>query len=780
MTRLMGPLVWGLLTLGSIGSAATQDTAHVVVVATTDVHGRAYHWDYLNDREAPLGLTRVATVVDSLRARYMGQVVVIDAGDLIQGNPFATYFATERVVDPHPVVDALNAVGFDVATPGNHEFDFGVATFQRAVSGAAFPIVSANVYRLPRDTLVFPPYVKLQRDGVQVGLTGFTTPGVMVWNQQKLADRVLVRRPLPAVERALRSLEAEGTDLRIVIAHSGMSAPASYDTIGVGLENEAARLAELPVPPHLVIVGHTHRHFADSVIDAVHFVQPTQWARSVAVAHVWLVRERGAVSGEQGAERRPFRVVRIEGEEIPLAGVAPHPLVAQRLERSHQSVRLWVMTPLARISGYWSAQHARAGDSPIIDFVNEVQRRTAGADLSATAAFNTRARFGPGAVRLSDVAAIYPYENTLRAVTIDGAALKEYLEQSTAYFRSFGQGDQIVNDSIPGYNFDIVSGVDYVIDLTQPVGSRIRQLVRGGRLVQPTDSFTLALNSYRQQGGGGFDMLRGLPVVYDREENIRDLLADWIRNADTLVSDDYFTPSWSIVPAAAAEAVRNAFGPPEAVPPPAALLPVDSVTPAFAVPDTARRESPTPVVPVAHLKFPLEPSDQEHALGRLIADGYRNGARTQFALVLNESIRGGVRAGPIARSDLEAVFSEVEPLVRLAVTGQVVLEALELVVASGTPSAHVAGLEVWYDPDRASGRRVRRVQFPDGREVRRSESYTIALAASVAGGAEDFGMFVGAQQEPVGMTDLEALLSYLPRLRQPVEAPATARFHTVR
>ncbi len=777
---MTGPFVWGLLTAGSIGGAAAQDTAHVVVVATTDVHGRAYHWDYLNDREAPLGLTRVATVVDSLRARYLGKVIVLDAGDLIQGNPFATYFATERAIDPHPVVDALNAVGYDVATPGNHEFDFGVATFQRAMSGASFPIVSANLYRLPRDTLVFPPYVKLQRDGVQVGLTGFTTPGVMVWNRQKLADRVSVRRPLPTVDRALRALAAEGADLRIVIAHGGMNAPPSYDTTGVGLENEAAQLAHLSEPPHLVIVGHTHRHFADSVINGVHFVQPTQWARSVAVAHVWLVREGGAVGGEQEAEGRSFRVVRIAGEEIPLAGVLPHPVVAQRLERNHQSTRLWVLTPLAGIGGYWSAQYARAGDSPIVDFVNEVQRRTTGADLSATAAFNTRARFGPGAVRLSDVAAIYPYENTLRAVTIDGAVLKQYLEQAAAYFRTFGQGDQIVNDSIPGYNFDIVSGVDYVIDLTRPVGSRIRQLVSDGRLVQPTDSFTLALNSYRQEGGGGFDMLRGLPVVYDREENIRDLLVDWIRKADTLVTDDYFTPSWSIIPAEAAEAVRNAFGPPEPVAPPTALLPVDSVTAVFAVPDTARPEPPRPMAAVADLKFPLKRSETEHSLGRLIADGYRNGARTQFALVLNQTIQGDIPSGPVARGDLEAALSEVEPLIRLTVSGQVVFEVLEQLVESGAPIAHVAGLEVWYDPDREVGRRVRRVQFPDGQEVRRRESYTIALAASAAGGADALAVFAGAQPEPVGMTNLEALLSYLPRLRQPVEAPATARFHTVR
>ena len=533
--------------------ASAQDSAHVVVVATTDVHGRATNWDYVLDREAPWGLSRVATVVDSLRRQYPGRVVVVDAGDLIQGDPFATYFATVQPTDPNPVVDALNGVGYDAWTPGNHEFNFGSAVLERALGGAGFPTISGNIYRLPSDTFAFPTSAILVRDGVRVGITGFTTPGVMIWDRENVAGKVRVKTISPEATRELRDLAAR-SDLKIVLIHSGMDGPASYDTLRVGDENVAAQLARLPVKPDLVVVGHSHRRLRDSVIAGVHFVQPDPWAQAVSVAHVSLAR-----AGTR------FRVTGIRAELVPLANVPPAPAVERRLARWRDAVRSWVAVPLAAVQGDWSARLGRVEDVPLIDFINDVQRKTAGAQLSSTAAFDVAVTFGPGQVRMRDVAGIYPYENTLKAVRIDGARLKAYLEQSSSYFRTWRPGAPIINDSVPGYNFDIVSGVTYAIDLTKPVGSRIVQLDYQGRLVQSTDTFTLALNNYRQGGGGGFRMLAGLPVVYDRGQNIRDLLVDAVRRADTLRASQYADRSWSIIPQEAAAAVRAVFAAPAAV-----------------------------------------------------------------------------------------------------------------------------------------------------------------------------------------------------------------------
>ena len=182
-------------------AAPLQDTAHVVLVATTDIHGHATDWDYARQRPFAGGLVRVATVVDSLKALYPGEVVVVDAGDLLQGDAFASYFARVKPHDPHPLIEAMNLTGYDVATPGNHEFDWGLGPMRRAISGAAFPYVSGNIYTLAGDTLLYPPYVVLRREGVRIGVAGFTTPGAMVWDREQLHGKVRIDRiPVAACE----------------------------------------------------------------------------------------------------------------------------------------------------------------------------------------------------------------------------------------------------------------------------------------------------------------------------------------------------------------------------------------------------------------------------------------------------------------------------------------------------------------------------------------------------------------------------------------------------
>src|SRR5215210_4257630 len=236
-------------------AAPVQDTAHLVVVATTDVHGHATDWDYVTNQPFAGGLTRVATVVDSLRRAYPGQVVVVDGGDLIQGDAFAAYFARVSPRDPNPLIEAMNLTGYDVATPGNHEFDWGLPAMRRIISGAAFPYVSANLYTLPADTLLYPPFVLLQRQGVRIGITGFTTSGAMVWNRDQLRGNIRVERIPVAARRVMERLRRE-SDFTVVLAHSGMGGPASYDTTGIGPEHSAATLATLTDTPDLVVVGH--------------------------------------------------------------------------------------------------------------------------------------------------------------------------------------------------------------------------------------------------------------------------------------------------------------------------------------------------------------------------------------------------------------------------------------------------------------------------------------------------------------------------------------------
>ncbi|MGH7527239.1 MAG: 5'-nucleotidase C-terminal domain-containing protein, partial [Gemmatimonadales bacterium] len=443
----------------------------------------------------------------------------------------------------------------DVVTPGNHDFDWGVPTFRRAVGDAAFPYVSANLYAASGDTLLFPAYRVLRRQGVRVGVTGITTPGVMLWDRDQLRGQVRVARVQETAGRALEALRREA-DLAVAVIHSGMDGPASYDTTGIGDENVAAGLAALPVRPDVVIVGHTHREMRDSVLNGVHFVQPRPYGVSVSVVHVHLLRSEGR-----------WRVARVRADLVATKDVAPSPLLTERLAARHDAVKAWMDQPVGEALAPMRATAARAQATAVTDFVLEAQRRRTGAELSSGPAFNLSAGFDSGTIRRSDVLGLYPYENTLRAVRVTGARLKAYLEWSARYFRVDAAGRVSINDSVPGYDFDLVRGARYDIDLRQPVGERIRNLAVRGRPVQPADSFTLAINSYRQTGGGGYDMLRRAAVVYDKGERVSDILLEEVAARSPLDPRPIAPSEWRIVPAVAASAVRTIFGvPPEPEP----------------------------------------------------------------------------------------------------------------------------------------------------------------------------------------------------------------------
>jgi 2',3'-cyclic-nucleotide 2'-phosphodiesterase/3'-nucleotidase len=203
----------------------------------------------------------------------------------------------------------MNLMGYDAVTPGDHDFDFGVESFQRSRAAAAFPWVSANLFVLPADTLLFAPYVVVNRNGVRVAIAGFTTPAAMVSNGDKLKGRMRVGRIEPQVGAVLKEMRQDA-DLTVVLSHSGLDGAASYDTTGVGGEQVTARMAAGSLKPDIVVVGHSHREVTDTVIAGVHFVQPRPEGRSVAVIHIALVPKAGAL-----------QLARVRAERIQLEDV---------------------------------------------------------------------------------------------------------------------------------------------------------------------------------------------------------------------------------------------------------------------------------------------------------------------------------------------------------------------------------------------------------------------------------------------------------------------------
>lgn len=522
-------------------AAADGPDVELVVAATTDIHGRLRSWDYYaNAPEPQRGLTRLATIVDSLRATNPGGVILVDSGDLLQGNPL-TYVAARvdsSSTRPHPVAAAMNAMAYDAAVVGNHEFNYGLPTLRRMQHDAHFPMLAANAYTAAGKH-AFTPWKMVEREGVKIALVGGTTPGSNLWDRDNLSGRLVIRDIVPSVREAVSAARATGADVVIVLLHSGLNEPSSYDTVtsGVASENVSARVAREVPGIDLIVYGHSHKELADSVIGGALLMQPKNWATSLGVARLRLTRK--------GAR---WRVTEKHSTLIPAAGHAENAAVLAATEAMHNETVAYVTQPIGTTAVSWRADSARVVDTPLIDFILAVEQKATGAQLASTAAFSLDASLAPGPVTIARIAALYPYDNTLRKIRISGRQLRDYLEFSARYFRATPNGTAGVDPSIPGYNFDIVSGVNYTIDVSKPIGARITKLDYQGRPVAPTDSFTFALNNYRQTGGGGYAMLAGSRNLDDRQLEIRQLLIDEVRARKTLDPAEYVHHNWEIVP----------------------------------------------------------------------------------------------------------------------------------------------------------------------------------------------------------------------------------------
>jgi len=533
-----------LLTLACAPAQLPRSTEPVdlVVATTTDVHGRLRAWDYYaNQVDAVRGLSRAATIVDSVRAANPGRVILLDAGDLLQGNPLAYVVARVSRDRANPIIAAMNAMQYDASAIGNHEYNYGVPYLDSAVRQAKFPFLSANTYRLdPEGVHAYRPWTIIERAGLKIGIVGATTPGVTLWDAENIKGRLRFGDIVAAVKQAVQETRAAGADIVLVTVHSGLNEPSSYDTLttGVPSENVAARVASEVPGIDLVLYGHSHKENRGSTIGQTLLVQPKNWATSVGVAHLVVSRSGGR-----------WIVSEKRNDIVQSAGHAENAAVLAATDAIHRETVAYVTTPIGSTSERWSADSARFKDTPLIDFILETERKAAGSDLASTAAFSTDVVMGPGPITIAQVAQLYPYDNTLRAVRISGKQLRDYLEFSSRYYRTpASPSARLETDrQIPGYNFDIVSGVDYVMDVSRPVGSRITRLEHKGVPVRDTDSFTMALNNYRQTGGGGYAMLSGAPVVYDKQQEIRQLLIDEVKARGAVRQADYFKPNWMMV-----------------------------------------------------------------------------------------------------------------------------------------------------------------------------------------------------------------------------------------
>jgi 2',3'-cyclic-nucleotide 2'-phosphodiesterase (5'-nucleotidase family) len=536
---------WQVDAAGTAQKEPAQQSTTITLLDTTDSHGHIEPWDYANNQPANLGLAKIATLVKAARAQAP-DALLLDCGDTTEGTPFAYYFARKDTAKPNPEIAAFNAMHYDAMAVGNHEFNFGLDEMWKAKGESHFPWLAANIKQTYTSGVPYiRPYIVENVAGVRIGIVGFVTPGIPRW---EIPEHYKGYEFEPIVEAAKTVIPEvrKQVDLLVVIMHSGIDrnpdtgAPPSHPDI----ENAAWELAEAEPGIDVIFFGHTHRELPEKTVNGVLLSQPKNWGISLARADVNMSRDEAGV----------WHVKAKHSQTIPVTpDVSADPEITKLMEPYQAEVLKYLDTPIATSAQALSGEYARYQDEPLLDLIHKVQLAAGHADVSMATMFYPGVQVPAGPVTVREAMAIYIYENMLYTVEMTGAQLKDALEHAASFFTAWPLVAQDLR--LPGYNADSAQGVSYVIDLTQPVGQRIRDLTFHGAPLSPDRKLRVAINNYRYTGGGGYSVYQGLPIVYRSDEEISELLVDYLTRTKTIpVKAD---ENWKIEPPEALAAIEK-------------------------------------------------------------------------------------------------------------------------------------------------------------------------------------------------------------------------------
>ncbi|WBA86444.1 bifunctional 2',3'-cyclic-nucleotide 2'-phosphodiesterase/3'-nucleotidase [Endozoicomonas sp. GU-1] len=588
-----------LVSVSGLTSAATIDLR---VVETTDLHANVMDFDYYKGKPTEqFGLARVATLVKQARAEVDNSVLV-DNGDLLQGSPMGDYMADKGLEqgDMHPVYKAMNLLDYDVGNIGNHEFNYGLDFLNEAINDARFPYISANVVDAKTGKNLYQPYlIKSQQfkdsDGklqtVKVGYIGFVPPQIMQWDRKHLEGKVVAHDIVESAKKFVPQMKAEGADIIIAIPHSGMSSEP-YKAMA---ENSTYYLS-LVEGIDALMFGHSHGVFPaeayaeipgvdveKGTINGVPAVMPGRWGSHLGLVDLTLDNRSGKweVVDARATTRAIFNT------RTNSSKAKSYRDIVNIIKAEHQGTLEFVNQPIGKASDQMYSYLALVQDDPTVQIVNNAQRdyveRFIQGDpdlegipvISAAAPFKAGGRKNDptgyteveaGTLTFRNAADLYLYPNTLVALKVTGKEVKNWLERSAGQFNQINpdstEPQPLLNwDGFQTYNFDVMDGVDYQIDVTQPArfdangiqvndSHRIINLTYQGKPVKEDQAFIIATNNYRAYGGGNFAGTGDKFVAFASPDENRTVLSAYItaqtkKNGQVIPSADN---NWCLAP----------------------------------------------------------------------------------------------------------------------------------------------------------------------------------------------------------------------------------------
>ena len=562
-----------VLAFSIIQDYASAQKVNIKIIETSDVHGALIPFDLINDTSTTSSLAQVQTYVVSQRNKQNQEVILLDNGDLIQGDPVSYYYNFVNTTGPHVFAEALNFMGYDAATIGNHDIEAGHDVYDNFRYEIKLPWLAANAINLNNGKPYFEPYTIIERGGVRIAVLGLTTPGVTGWLPEKLWSGIEFEDMIESAEKWVEIIkQKENPDLLIGLFHSGVDYNYNGEDEDTYKNENASQLVAERVPGFdVVFVGHDHAGWNFKVEnedgDSVLIIGPLSRARTLAVADI---------SMEFDGSSSKWIKKNISGEIVETKNYRPDDHFMSKFLINMNVVKNYVNRPIGQLKSKISSKESLFGPSTFVDLIHNIQLDITKADISFTSPLSFNAEIDSGWIYVKDIFKLYHYENYLYTMRLTGEEIKSYLEFSYgSWFNEMkDENDHLLlfkkdNDGnikyssrygTPEteerfYNYSSAAGLSYVVDVSKPIGNRITiGSPTDGRLFSPDSTYLVAINSYQGSGGGGhLTRGAGIPqedlrerIVSSTDKEFRHTIISWLEEKKVIAPEIIST--WKVVP----------------------------------------------------------------------------------------------------------------------------------------------------------------------------------------------------------------------------------------
>ena len=536
-----------MLPAAALAAEADTGEKHITILGTSDMHGNIWGFSYEDNAEtANNGMARLYTYIQQVRAENPN-TILIDAGDDIQGTIMTDDLYNKTPEEPHPVIAAMNYMGYDAMTLGNHEFNWGVPTMQTILSQADFPVLAANVTDEKGELVTGAGWTIVERDGVKVAIIGVVTPDVPIWDGGKEGiDGATFEAANVAVGKAIDEI-GDQADVIVVSAHMGMYAEFDEE----GGSDSAQKILDDNPEIDVLQVAHNHVVVNDKQGDVV-IGGVRNGGRDIARFDLTLDKDNNVVDATVEVVDMTDVTPSQEIRDIPLVAEAHQKTIDYIAGGTDESGE--PLPPLGSTTAKFQPENeirgipaGRVMDTAVMDLINKVQLENSGADVSAAALFKDTSDLPAGDINYGNIFDIYKFDNTLYRVTVTGAELKAYMEWSAECYNQWKEGDINISfdPEYPDYLYDMFAGVDYEIDLSQPKGERIKNVMFKGEPLQDDQTLTLAVNNYRYSSALKTEGLVSGTKEWESSNSIRDMIVAYFAEHSPVAPE--VDNNWKIV-----------------------------------------------------------------------------------------------------------------------------------------------------------------------------------------------------------------------------------------